>query len=198
MALQAPKGTRDILPEESYRWQHVEALIRGICYKYGLSEARTPVFEHTELFLRDLEHCGELLYLLDNAGEIVFDKILIRELNKHTRVTAVVKGAPIINDACMEDAEQTGLTAICEVIDNGGPFIGTPVSLINPYLVKRMESADIIVGKGQGNYETVDDFNGNVYLLLKIKCEIVSRHSGAPLGSAAFISTRKRVCDCEG
>lgn len=149
--------------------------------------------DHTELFLRDLEHCEELLYLLDNAGEIVFDKILIRELNKHTRVTAVVKGAPIINDACMEDAEQTGLTAICEVIDNGGPFIGTPVSLINPYLVKRMESADIIVGKGQGNYETVDDFNGNVYLLLKIKCEIVSRHSGAPLGSAAFISTRKRA-----
>ncbi len=150
------------------------------------------VIEHIPLFLRDLENCTELLYLLDNAGEIVFDKVLIRELQKHTRVTAVVKGGPIINDACMEDAEQVGLTKVCDVIDNGGSFVGSPLSLVPEAFIERMRNADIILGKGQGNYETVDDFDGNVYLLLKIKCEIVARHSGVPLGMAAFISTRER------
>lgn len=148
--------------------------------------------EHMELFLRDLAGCRDFLYLLDNAGEIVFDKILIRELSKHTRVTAVVKGAPIINDACMEDAEQVGLTEICEVIDNGGGFVGSPLSLVPKRFIERMQQADLILGKGQGNYETVDDFDGNVYLLLKMKCDVVARHCGIPLGEAAFISTRER------
>ncbi len=149
--------------------------------------------DHTKHFLHDLENCGELMYLLDNSGEIVFDKVLIRELCKHTRVTAVVKGEPIINDACLKDAEQVGLTAICNIMENGGPFIGTPVSLISPVLHRKMRESDIILGKGQGNYETVDDFDGNVFLLLKIKCEIVARHSTAPLGTAVFISTRERT-----
>lgn len=148
--------------------------------------------EHTDLFLRDLEHCTDLLYLLDNAGEIVFDKVLIRELVKHTQVTAVVKGGPIINDACLADAEQVGLTEVCEVIDNGGAFVGSPLKLIPPAFLERMQRADIILGKGQGNYETVDDFNGNVYLLLKMKCPIVAGHCGVPLGKAAFVSTRAR------
>ncbi len=153
----------------------------------------TPLaVDHTALFMKDLDHCRELLYLLDNAGEIVFDKVLIRELAKHTRVTAVVKGGPVINDACREDAEQVGIPALCEVIDNGGPFIGSPLPLVPRSFLDRMQRADIILGKGQGNYETVDDFGGNVYLLLKIKCEIVARHSGAPMGTAAFISTRER------
>jgi damage-control phosphatase, subfamily I len=149
--------------------------------------------EHTEKFLEDLKHCDELLYLLDNSGEIVFDKVLIRELQKYTRVTAVVKAGPIINDACMEDAKQVGVTDLCEVIDNGGAFVGSPLSLIPDHFRKRMEKADIILGKGQGNYETVDDFDGNVYLLLKIKCEVVAQHSGLPLGAAAFVSIRERT-----
>lgn len=149
--------------------------------------------EDMDLFLRDLTTCHDFLYLLDNAGEIVFDKVLIRELSKHTRVTAVVKAAPIINDACMEDAEQVGLTSLCEVIDNGGAFVGSPLSLVPKRFIERMTKADIILGKGQGNYETVDDFDGNVYLLLKMKCDVVAQHCGIPLGEAAFISTRERM-----
>lgn len=148
--------------------------------------------EHTEAFLADLNSCNDLLFLLDNTGEIVFDKVLIRELQKHTRVTAVVKAGPIINDACMEDAERVGLTELCEVIDNGGAFVGSPLALIPDRFRARMEAADIILGKGQGNYETVDDFDGNVYLLLKIKCDVVAEHSGLPLGAAAFVSIRER------
>ncbi len=153
----------------------------------------TPLaIDDAAVFEDALSRCQDLLYLLDNAGEIVFDKVLIRELQRRTRVTAVVKGAPIINDACLEDARQTGLLDFCEAIDNGGGFVGSPLSLIPERFRKRMEQADIILGKGQGNYETIDDFDGDVYLLLKAKCDVVAQHMGVALGDSAFISTRRR------
>ena len=148
--------------------------------------------DHTEAFREALGRCEDLLYLLDNAGEIVFDKILIEELSRHTTVTAVVKKSPIINDVCYEDARQVGLDAVCEVIDNGGAFIGAPLEWVPEWFMERMKQADIILGKGQGNYETVDDFPGDVYLIFRSKCPVVAAHSGAPLGSVAMISTRLR------
>ncbi|MCK5861020.1 MAG: DUF89 family protein [Candidatus Hydrogenedentes bacterium] len=153
----------------------------------------TPLaMDHTTHFLENLKPCADFLYLLDNAGEIVFDKVLIRQLQRHTCVTAVVKAAPIINDACLEDAEQVGLTDICDVIDNGGAFVGSPLTLVPETFLQRMTQADIILGKGQGNYETIDDFEENVYLLLKAKCETIAKHIGISLGETAFISTHLR------
>lgn len=149
--------------------------------------------DHTEAFKASLSRCRDLLFLLDNAGEIVFDKILIEELLKHTPVTAVVKAGPIINDALIEDAERVGLTKICEVIDNGGAFVGSPLDLIPEWFHERMCRADVILGKGQGNYETVDDFPGDVFLILRAKCEVVARHMGVQYGQTALISTRLRA-----
>ena len=151
--------------------------------------------EHLDEFRASLAKCTDLLFLLDNAGEIVFDKLLIQELIKHTPVTAVVKGGPIINDALMEDAEQVGLTDLCEVIDNGGGFIGSPLGLIPERFRARMQAADMILAKGQGNYETIDDFPGDVFLILKAKCDIVAEHMGVQFGQVALISTRARKRD---
>lgn len=148
--------------------------------------------DHTGAFRASLEQCNDLLYLLDNAGEIVFDKILIEELQKHTRVTAVAKAGPIINDVLLEDAEQVGLTNVCEVIDNGGAYVGSPLDLIPDWFLERMHAADVIIGKGQGNYETIDEFPGDVFLILKAKCPIVARHMGVALGQVGLISTRLR------
>jgi damage-control phosphatase, subfamily I len=148
--------------------------------------------DHTSDFLEALAACDDLLYLLDNAGEIVFDKLLIEQLAKHTRVTAVVKGAPILNDVVLEDAHEVGLTEVCDIIDNGGPFIGCPLELVPDTFLARMRQADIILGKGQGNYETVDDFDGNVFLILRAKCEVVARHMGVNYGQVGLISTRRR------
>ena len=147
---------------------------------------------HLDAFRQSLDRSANLLFLLDNAGEIVFDKLLIEELIKHVRVTAVVKKGPIINDATMEDAEQVALTKVCEVIDNGGAFIGSPLSRIPSWFRERLDAADMIVGKGQGNYETVDDHPGDVYLILRAKCEIVARHMGVEYGQVGLISTRAR------
>ena len=136
--------------------------------------------------------CSDLLFLLDNAGEIVFDKLLIEELKDRTSVTAVVKGAPIINDAVMDDAVQVGLTEVCEVIDNGGPFIGSLPDLVPERFRRRMAAADVIVAKGQGNYETVDEFPGDVFLILRAKCPTIAEHMGVAFGQVALISTRVR------
>lgn len=149
--------------------------------------------DHSEAFRDSLRYCKDLLFLLDNAGEIVFDKILIEELLGHTSVTAVVKAGPIINDAVMEDAEQTGLTHLCEVIDNGGAFVGSPLDRVPESFLQRMRRADIILGKGQGNYETVDTFPGDVFLILRAKCEVIARHMGVQYGQVALISTRVRT-----
>ncbi|MDQ1257772.1 MAG: hypothetical protein QG656_2378 [Candidatus Hydrogenedentes bacterium] len=154
--------------------------------------------DHTAAFRESLARCKDLLFLLDNAGEIVFDKILIEELLKHTSVTAVVKAGPIINDALVADAEQVGLTKLCEVIDNGGAFVGSPLNRVPERFIERMRQADVVVGKGQGNYETVDDFPGDVFLILRAKCHCIAAHMGVQFGQVALISTRIRSATAAG
>lgn len=148
--------------------------------------------DHTDTLREALETCEDLLYLLDNAGEIVFDKLLIEVLLEHTPVTAVVKGAPMLNDVVYEDAVRVGLTEVCGVIDNGGAFIGSPLDQVPASFLERMGRADVIIGKGQGNYETIDEFDGNVFLILRAKCEIIARHMGVKFGQVGLISTRRR------
>ncbi|HOJ32030.1 MAG TPA: ARMT1-like domain-containing protein [Candidatus Hydrogenedentes bacterium] len=148
--------------------------------------------DHTDAFREALRRSKTILYFLDNAGEIVFDKLLIEELQRTASVTAVVKGAPIINDAIWEDAEQVGLTRICEVIDNGGAYVGSPLPLLSEEFRCRMDQTDMLIGKGQGNYETLDAYPREVFLILRAKCEVVARHMGVALGQIGLISTKVR------
>lgn len=154
---------------------------------------RRFAIDHSAALRESLRECGDLLYLLDNAGEIVFDKILIEELTRHTRVTAVVKSGPVLNDALMADAEEVGLPRVCEVIEIGGPFIGAPMPLLPATFIERMDAAGIVLGKGQGNYETLDEHPGNVFLILRAKCEVVARHLGVDLGQVVLVSNRVRA-----
>lgn len=149
--------------------------------------------DHTATLRAALENCNDLLYLLDNAGEIVFDKLLIEVLLQHTPVTAVVKAGPMINDVTLQDTHDVGLSDLCPVIDNGGAFIGSPLRRVPQGFLDRMAQADVIIGKGQGNYETIDDFDGNVFLILRAKCPIVARHMGVDFGQVALISTQVRA-----
>lgn len=147
---------------------------------------------HYSHLVEDLRQAKKILFFLDNAGEIVFDKILIEELKKYAEVTAVVKGTPIINDACMDDAIEVGLDKVVEVVAMEKGWIGAPWRALEKPLLHRMEESDIIIGKGQGNYETLDNYPGNVYLLLKAKCEVVAKSMGVKKGEIGFISTRVR------
>ena len=154
--------------------------------------------DHTKAFRTSLDKAETVLFFLDNAGEIVFDKLLIEVLQEYAHVTAVVKGGPVLNDALYEDAEAVGLTHVCDVIDNGGAFIGSPMNLISAEFRARMDAADLILGKGQGNYETLDDYPGDVFLILRAKCEIVATHMGVRLGQVGLISTRLRNAQISG
>ncbi len=133
-------------------------------------------------FLAATDQANQILYLADNAGEIVFDRLLIEQL-PYEKITVAVKGSPVINDATLEDAQTAGLTDLVEVIDNGSDAPGTILETCSSQFRDRFSSADLIIAKGQGNYETLSHFAGNVVFLLKAKCPVIARHLGVEVGS---------------
>lgn len=126
----------------------------------------------------------QILYLLDNAGEAVFDRILIETIvSGGTKVVAVVKGSPVINDCTIRDAGEAGITGVCEVIDNGSDCVGTILRWTSPDFRMRYEQFPVVLSKGQGNFETLRDPEKTVFYLFQSKCEVVSRELGLSLGS---------------
>jgi damage-control phosphatase, subfamily I len=135
-------------------------------------------------FSEAIEEADNVLYLLDNAGEIVFDRLLIEELiHKGKRVRAVVKGSPVLNDATMDDARQIKLTEICDVLDNGSDAIGTVLEWTSPEFQTNFHSADLIISKGQGNFETISGNGKSGYFLFQAKCDVISNDLGLSPGS---------------
>ena len=133
-----------------------------------------------ENFRKDLNKAKSILFLGDNAGEIVFDRILIEELKKiwnGGEIVYAVREAPIINDALMEDAEMVGLIEICTVISSGCSIPGTIIKSCSQKFLEIYEKSDLIISKGQGNYESMEGEKGkNIYFILKAKCEVIAKH----------------------
>ena len=136
---------------------------------------------HTEELKQEIDRAEKILYLGDNAGEIVFDKLFVEQLPKN-KITFAVRGKPVINDATMEDAKAIGLTEIVKVIDNGAGYPGTVIESCSEEFQKIFNEADLIISKGQGNYETLSENKSNIFFLLKIKCDIVARDLNKSLG----------------
>ncbi len=134
-----------------------------------------------EEFKNSLVNAEKILYLTDNAGEIVFDRLLIEQLPVE-KVTVAVRGQPIINDATMEDAEFAGLTQIVEVIDNGSNAPGTILETCSEEFQRRFQEADLIIAKGQGNYETLSETDKNIFFILKAKCPVIARDLDCEVG----------------
>jgi uncharacterized protein with ATP-grasp and redox domains len=132
---------------------------------------------------------GRLLYLADNAGEIVFDRLLIERMPRQ-RITLAVRGRPVINDATCEDAEAAGLTGLVEVIDNGSDAPGTILEDCSPDFRRRFDEADLILAKGMGNFETLNAVKGRpLYFLLMAKCPLVAQHIGCAEGDFVVAMT---------
>jgi uncharacterized protein with ATP-grasp and redox domains len=134
-----------------------------------------------EEFRNAVSRAEKILYLVDNAGEIVFDRLLIEQLPCE-KVTVVVKGNPVINDATIEDAEVAGLTRIVEVIDNGSDAPGTILESCSQAFRNRFAESDLVIAKGQGNYETLSDADKNIFFILKAKCPVIARDLGCEVG----------------
>lgn len=122
-----------------------------------------------------------ILYFADNAGEIVFDHLLIEQMPLD-KLTVVVRGCPVINDATMEDAHQTGLSRIVEVIDNGSDAPGTILESCSKSFTEYFEKADLLISKGQGNYETLSGIDKKIFFLLKAKCPVIAEDIGCNVG----------------
>ncbi len=139
-----------------------------------------------DLFCESLKIAKTLLYLGDNAGEIVFDKILIEEiLKKHNlKVYYAVKGESVINDATIEDAKQVKMNDVAEVITTGSDAPGVILNLCSEEFLKIYNNADMIISKGQGNYETLsEESKKSIFFLLKVKCATVARHLKVKVGN---------------
>ena len=123
----------------------------------------------------------KIVYLLDNCGEIVIDKImmeLILKMNPDVKITAIVRGKEILNDATMEDAVQIGLTNTVNVLHNNDDMPGTCLYRISYEAKAEMESADFIISKGQGNFETLQGCDLNVYYIFLCKCDMIANMFG--------------------
>ena len=135
----------------------------------------------------DLKTAKHLVYLTDNCGEIVMDKILIEtlmDLYPELEIKVIVRGEPVLNDVTIEDVEQVGLSKLVTIIENGTAIAGTCLEEINEESRQAMEEADVILSKGQGNFETLIGCGLNVYYIFLCKCDMfaekfkVERFSG--------------------
>lgn len=147
-----------------------------------------------DTLVMELETGKTLVYLLDNCGEIVMDMLLIQTIQRlypHISITAMVRGGHVLNDVTMEDARQVGLTKCVKTIDNGNSIAGTWQKELSIEARRTLDAADIILSKGQANYETLRYCSKNIYYLFLCKCEMLARDCGVPRITGMFINDRR-------
>ena len=142
----------------------------------------SPIEGNIAELQKALHEARQILYLADNAGEIVFDRLLIEQLSLQRTVVAV-RGKPILNDATREDAEFAEIDKLVKVIDNGSDALGTILSDCSVEFVEHFHNADLIIAKGQGNFETLSSRPGNIFFLMKVKCPVIASHTGFSVGT---------------
>lgn len=149
-------------------------------------------------FLHDLSSAKRLVYLTDNCGEVVLDKMAVKILKEqypNLDITVIVRGYPVVNDATMEDAEEIGLTDLVNVIGNGSNVGGTWIPGISSESRELLYDADLIIAKGQGNFETLNDCGLNIYYLFLCKCDLFQRRFHAENLQGMFLNERRLVME---
>jgi uncharacterized protein with ATP-grasp and redox domains len=151
-------------------WDNMAALI-------SQTEEELAV-DHVHLLYQRARKAKTILYLTDNAGEVVFDRLLINTLIElGTKVTVAVKGAPVLNDAMLTDAKAAGVVDITEVITTGGGAVGVLPQWCSREFLDRFKTTDLVIAKGMGHHETLPEFTlpAPTAHLLRTKCEPVAR-----------------------
>ncbi|WP_017210437.1 damage-control phosphatase ARMT1 family protein [Clostridium beijerinckii] len=131
----------------------------------------------------DILNSKTLLYLGDNCGEICMDKILlkkIKELNYNIKIFFGVRGKPVVNDSIAEDAYAVGIDEYAEVIDNGDGSLGTVLKRTSREFKEVYKKADVVIAKGQANYECLSEEKKKIYFLLMTKCDVIANDIGVP------------------
>ncbi len=158
----------------------------GASWNFDISEEVEKVLEKDFAICDydELERClddtEEVLYLGDNAGECVFDRVLIEKIGK--KVKYVVRGMPVINDATYDDAIKAGIGEIADIISSGTDAPGTILETCSREFRDIFYDSKFIISKGQGNYEALSDVDVPVFFLFKAKCEVIARNVGVKKG----------------
>lgn len=143
---------------------------------------------------RDVLRAEKIVYLTDNCGEIVMDKLLIEAMlamNPRARVQVILRGEPVVNDVTVEDAAQVGLDRIVPVMGNGTDIAGTWLPSVSGEAKAIIEQADMIIAKGQGNFETLYFCGLNVYYLFMCKCDLFAQRFRVPRYTGMLLNDRK-------
>ena len=141
-------------------------------------------------FCRDAAAAKTLVFLTDNCGEIVADKLLIRQLRKRwpqLNITVVVRGGAAVNDATVEDALAVGMDTVAPVVSSGVGMAGTDIRLVSEEARALLQNADLILAKGQGNFETMSEGSLPVYFAFLCKCPWFTRRFGLELYQPVFV-----------
>ncbi|MBA2861219.1 DUF89 domain-containing protein [Methanococcus maripaludis] len=155
--------------------------------------------DFSEELLNELKSSKKVFYTCDNAGEVVFDLPLIKELKNYVEVVVSVKGSPILNDATLEDVKTAGIDKVTKVITSGTDTIGIRFEESSEEFLSELNSSDFIIAKGMGNYESLTEYEEKqgksekipVYYILKAKCEPVAEHVGVHEGDNVLL--RKEI-----
>ena len=148
-----------------------------------MDKALEIVIDNSKIYKlkNEIEKANKILYLGDNAGEIVFDKLFLEQLPVE-KIIFAVRGNAIINDALMEDAEMVGITDLLPVVSNGDNIPGTVLNRCSDEFKEIFEESDLIISKGQGNYETLSYVDRNICFLLKAKCPVIAKDLNREVG----------------
>lgn len=148
-----------------------------------------PAINHLAQLKMALAEAKQVLFLADNAGETVMDRLLIEQLK--LPVTYVVKGGPAVNDATRDDAIVAGLDEVCEIIDHGAATLGTLLDRCNADFRQRFNEAELIISKGMANYESLNDSRPGIFFLLQAKCAVVAADLGVAEKSLIILESGK-------
>lgn len=169
----------------------------GVAAEYDLEAsiervlAITPAINHMKELKAAIESAGSILYLGDNAGETVMDRLLIEAINKP--ITFVVKGGAAVNDATREDAVAAGIDKVCEVIDNGAAAMGTLLEQCSAEFRQRFDDAELVIAKGMANYESLSGTRENLFFLLQAKCAVVAADLGVEEKSIVVLQNKSET-----
>lgn len=200
IALDVLPKVREILKEDASLETFVKIAIVGNIIDFGaygldadweamINEGlkKDLIINDIESFEKALNKYDDVLYLVDNTGEIVFDKLLIEKIKSYgVKVTVAVKEKPILNDACMKEALESGLDEVADIISTGADSVGIVESMVSDEFLEYFRNSPFIISKGMGNYEGITEMDlesQDVFVLLATKCPAISNHVGVDIGS---------------
>lgn len=153
---------------------------------------KKPAIDDSELLFSEIDKADMVLYIGDNAGEIVTDKLFIETLG-HSNVIFATRGGVVLNDVTQDDALEVGMDQVAKIIDNGFDAPSTMPEFCSSDFLEILEKADVIISKGQGNFEGLYDYprRPNLFFLLMVKCSEIARVTGRNQGDAVIMNGQR-------